>query len=157
MHSLLELSFTELKASFEQSLTKVKHILHIREFKNLRGFIPIKALDLIHSEIQRIKDVGEDELLCGCVVRRTHGLPCAHELACLGPGTVIPLEMIDVHWTRLHLVEISGKKDVGVVEKMEILLNDVKKMDTPFQMQIYKKMLEVVEPQTSSLDHQKAK
>lgn len=157
MHSLLELSFTELKASFEQSITKVKHIFHIREFRNLRGFVSIKALDLLHSELQRVKDVGDEEMLCGCVLRRTHGLPCAHELAQLGPGTAISLDMIDVHWTRLHLVEISGKKDAGIAEKMEKLINDVKKMDAPYQMQIYKKMLEIVEPRTTSLASPKSK
>lgn len=42
--------------------------------------------------------------------------------------------MIDTHWTRLHLVERGGEKDVGVVEKMEVLQNCVKKMKTPYQL-----------------------
>lgn len=159
MHSLLELSFTELKASFEQSLTKVKHVFHIKEFKNLRGVVSTKALDLIHSEIVRIQAVRDDEALCGCVIRKTHGLPCAHELACLGSNLPIPLAMVDVHWTRLHLIERKDEKknEPGVLEKMELLLNDVRKMDTPYQLQIYKKMLEVVQPQTSNLASPKCK
>lgn len=157
MHSLLELSFTELKASFEQSLTRVKHIFHIREFKILRGIVSTVALDLLHAELIRMKSVGGDEFLCGCVIRKTHGLPCAHELARLGPLTPIPLDLIDNHWSRLHLVERSTKEDVGVFEKMDVLLNDVRKMDTPHQLQFYKKMMEVVQPQTSILGSPKSK
>lgn len=157
MHSLLELSFTELKASFEQSLSRVKHVFHIKEFKNLRGVVSTTALDLLHSELRRVSSVGDDEFLCGCVLRKTHGLPCAHELARLGPSTSIPLHLIDIHWSRLHLVERGGEKNVGVVEKMEILLSDVRKMDTPYQLQIYKKLMEVVQPQTSILGSPKSK
>jgi len=157
MHALLELSFTEIKASFEQNLTRVKHIFHIREFRNLRGVVSTVALDLLHSELLRMKNVGDDQFLCGCVIRKTHGLPCAHELACLGPLTPIPLDIVDNHWSRLHLVERSRKKDVGVVEKIEVLLNDVRNMDTPHQLQFYKKMMEVVQPHTSMVSSPKSK
>lgn len=92
MHSLLELSFTELKVSFEQSLTKVKHVLHVKEFKNLYDVVSTGTLDLLHSELLRMKSIEDDEFLHDCIGHKTHGLPCAHELAHLGLSVSIPLQ-----------------------------------------------------------------
>ena len=82
MHSLLELSFTELRASFETSLLKIAHVYHKKEFKNQRGVVSLVALELIHSELLQVNsyEIVDDDL-CGCVVRKTHGLPCFHTLA----------------------------------------------------------------------------
>jgi len=57
-----------------------------------------------------MKTIGDDEFPCGCVIRNTHGLLYAHELARLGPLTPIPLDMVDNYWSRLHLLEQGTKK-----------------------------------------------
>lgn len=152
MHSLLELSFIELKASFEVSLLRVSHVYHKKEFKNLRGVVSLTALEIIHLELAKVTSLRyENERLCHCVLRKTHGLPCAHDLEKLGPNAEIPVSLIHVHWTRLHIIEKGELKELDVRKKMEELLGEVMKLEVPYQMQAYKKMREVVYPQTSTL------
>ena len=50
-------------------------------FKELRGFVSRNALNMIVCESKRADYIGLDPLACGCEVRRTHGIPCAHEIA----------------------------------------------------------------------------
>jgi len=39
------------------------------------------ALTYIIEDFDRVRHVGIDSECCGCVLRHTHGLPCACELA----------------------------------------------------------------------------
>ncbi|XP_028070434.1 uncharacterized protein LOC114272918 [Camellia sinensis] len=56
------------------------------------------------AESKRANDVGIDASVCGCVVRRTHGLPCAHEIVdYIRQGRLISLDSINPHWRTLEL------------------------------------------------------
>ena len=81
IHSLLELLHTNIKASFEKSLTVVQHQFKPAEFKELRGFISIAALQMVLTESKHANSIGIDVSACGCTIRSIHGLPCAHEIA----------------------------------------------------------------------------
>ena len=58
------------------------------------------ALNKIVAEFERISYVGIDNSHCGCVMRTTHGLPCAYELGRYVVGS-IPLGVIHMFWRRL--------------------------------------------------------
>ncbi|KAL7191012.1 hypothetical protein ACSBR2_023146 [Camellia fascicularis] len=79
IHNLLELQHTDIKSSFEKSKTVVQHNFKPAQFKDLRGNVSVAALEMILAESKQASFVGIDIVTCGCVVRRTHGLPCAHE------------------------------------------------------------------------------
>jgi len=65
----------------------------------LVDFVSKHALILIAEEFDQVNDVEFDSERCGCVLRRTHGLPCACQLARYDMG-VIPLNEVHVMWTR---------------------------------------------------------
>ncbi|CAL5372675.1 unnamed protein product [Camellia sinensis] len=81
IHNLLELQHTDIKASFEKSLTVVQHQFRPSHFRELWGNISIIALEIVLVESKRAEFTGIDSSACGCVIRHTHGLPCAHKIA----------------------------------------------------------------------------
>jgi len=72
----------------------------------LVGFVSKHALIHIVEEFNRVNVVGFDSECCGCVLRWTHELPCACELARYVMG-VIPLNEVHVMWTRLSFLDLS--------------------------------------------------
>ena len=104
IHALLELQHTDINASFQKSLIVVQHKLKHEDFKQLRGFISQTALELIFEQSNRANFVGIDVVACGCVIRHTHGLPCAHEIAEYKRDfRPIPLSSVDSHWRKLSI------------------------------------------------------
>ncbi|XP_028119767.1 protein FAR1-RELATED SEQUENCE 5-like [Camellia sinensis] len=81
IRSLLELQHTNIKASFEKSLTIVQHQFKPSQFRKLRGNVSISALEYLLVESKRANSIGIDVEACGCVLRHTYGLPCALEIA----------------------------------------------------------------------------
>ncbi|XP_068492218.1 protein FAR1-RELATED SEQUENCE 4-like [Phaseolus vulgaris] len=100
------LQHNEIKASFEMSLHVIGHTFNVQLYKMLVGFVSKHALILIAEEFDRVNDVGFDSECCGCVLRWTHGLPCACQLARYVMG-VIPLNEVHVMWTRLSFSDLS--------------------------------------------------
>ncbi|KAF9590977.1 hypothetical protein IFM89_000522 [Coptis chinensis] len=80
IHPSITVQITEIKVSFERSLSLVKHEHNCLFFQNIRGFVSINALDLIVNERKCCDKVGTEKETCGCDLRRTHGLMCAHEI-----------------------------------------------------------------------------
>lgn len=80
IHPLIELQHTEIKASFEKSLSFVHHDCRKEDFKDLIGFVSISALNNIMVELKWLDYIGVDMISCGWIIKHTHGLPCAHEM-----------------------------------------------------------------------------
>lgn len=73
-------------------------------FVNLNRSITFKAFGLIRKEMQVLQEMGQDPTTCGCYLRRTHGLPCAHELQYyIINGYSIPLDQIHDYWKKLDI------------------------------------------------------
>ena len=101
---MLKLLFIEIKASFEKSLNTVQHKLKPVLFRELRGFLSKNALDIVLNESLRAGDIGPDSAACLHIIRRTHGLPCAHEIAeYIRVGSHIPLNSVYHFWRKLNL------------------------------------------------------
>ncbi|KAK9116658.1 hypothetical protein Sjap_015605 [Stephania japonica] len=104
-HGMLDIQHNRIKSSFEVSLNVVQHGYMDGLYRRLRGYISLKALKLIRNEVERGVNVGTDRSLCGCDLRTTCGLPCAHELNVhILAGSPIPLEDIHVYWKKLSMV-----------------------------------------------------
>ena len=81
MNNLITLQHTEIKVSFGKSIHFVGHSHNVTLYKRLREFVSRFALNHIEDELDRVKFVGVDNNRCGCIIRYTHGLLCACELA----------------------------------------------------------------------------
>ena len=95
---MLELWHTGINALFEKSKTIVQHNFRKAKYKELCGNVSKNALEKILAETKRANLVGINVSVCGCVIQRTHGLPCAHEIAeYISEGRPIPLSCIHPH------------------------------------------------------------
>jgi len=61
----------------------VGHVFNIIAYKKLLGFVSKCVLQHIADEMDQVKCVDLDKTRCGCILRSTHGLPCACELTFL--------------------------------------------------------------------------
>ena len=123
IHALLKFLFMEIKASFEKSLNTVQNKLESALFRELRGFLSRNAFDIVLNESIRADDIGTDSAACGCVIRRTHGLPCAQEITEYRLlGCPIPLTSIH-HWRKLDLVRIMGEEptELTITAEFELI------------------------------------
>ncbi|KAH1237243.1 putative protein FAR1-RELATED SEQUENCE 10 [Glycine max] len=100
MNNMITLQHVEIKASFETSTHVVGHVYKKTLYKRLLGMVSRDALNQIASEIDRLRYLGNNLSSCGCVMRSTHGLPCACELSRYTASS-IPLESVHLFWRRL--------------------------------------------------------
>ena len=62
--------------------------------------------------------------MCGCVIRRTYGLPCACLIALkIERKLAIRLDEVNTHWKRLHFEEGVGGDDVevSILEELNVI------------------------------------
>ncbi|XP_028051977.1 PKS-NRPS hybrid synthetase CHGG_01239-like [Camellia sinensis] len=154
IHSLLELQHTDIKASFEKSLTVVQHQFKPSQFRELRGNVSISALEYLLVESKRANSIGIDVEACGCVLRHTHGLPCAHEIAdYIRQDRPIPLATIHSQWRQLHISICKKEEETEVTchAEVELFLNKFNESDRTMQLELLKKLKEIVYPESTFL------
>ncbi|KAH1210362.1 hypothetical protein GmHk_15G044692 [Glycine max] len=88
MNNMITLQHTEIKASFEASTHVIRHVFKVTLYKKL--LVMFKSVNYI----------GIDNSRCGCVMRNTHGIPCACKLARYVVSS-IPFGKIHMFWRRL--------------------------------------------------------
>ncbi|KAL5149610.1 Protein FAR1-RELATED SEQUENCE 5 [Glycine soja] len=122
MNNMITLQHVEIKASFETSTHVVGHVYKKTLYKRLLGMVSRDALNQIASEIDRLRYLGNNLSSCGCVMRSTHGLPCACELSRYTASS-IPLESVHLFWRRLCFsdqglceTEVTIKEEIEVFE-----------------------------------------
>ncbi|XP_052193761.1 uncharacterized protein LOC127802110 [Diospyros lotus] len=156
INSLIELQHTEIKGSFEKSLTLVQHNFKLEIFRELRGIISRNVMNMVLKETQVAQKIGVDKISCGCVIRSTHGLPCAHEIAeFIIQGRPIPLSVVHSYWRKLHLMQTSCDEDISSLLMIEPEIDTIYKK---FQLEseagklvLKQKLRELVDPATTSL------
>ncbi|KAJ1409126.1 MULE transposase domain [Sesbania bispinosa] len=108
------------------------------------------ALVLIDDEKQHINYVAIDSSTCGCTLRKTHGLPCACQLArYVSMGYHIPItEGIDEPWLGL-----------SVQPECDEVIRRFERLDLSGKVALKSKMREVAYPETTSIcpPHNKVK
>ncbi|KAL5193902.1 Protein FAR1-RELATED SEQUENCE 5 [Glycine soja] len=93
MNNMIMLQHTQIKASFETSTHVVGHVFKKTLYKRLLGMVSRYALNEIATEFKHVHYAGNNPSSYGCVMRNTHGLPCACELSRYAVGS-IPLDSI---------------------------------------------------------------
>ncbi|KAI3953958.1 hypothetical protein MKW98_017782, partial [Papaver atlanticum] len=124
MHKMHESQLVTIKAKLQQSLTFIKHEHKIDDFKGLHHHVSQYALDFIIYEIRRLeKSRSIAENFCGCILYKTHGLPCAHMISeYCKQGRPIPLSSIDSQWRQINLVpHVSRDIVFDYLPQLEIL------------------------------------
>ncbi|KAL5128745.1 hypothetical protein HKD37_14G040932 [Glycine soja] len=101
----------------------IGHVYKKTLYKRLLGMVLRDALNQIASEIDRLRYLGNNLSSCGCVMRSTHGLPCACELSRYTASS-IPLESVHLFWRRLCFsdqglceTEVTIKEEIEVISK----------------------------------------
>ncbi|KAI3904048.1 hypothetical protein MKX01_039982 [Papaver californicum] len=125
MNKMHESQLVTVKAEFQQSMTFIKHEHNIHDFKGLHIHMSQYALNFITSEIRRLeKSKTIVAKYCGCIVYKTHGLPCAHMIyEYRNQSKLIQLYFIDWQWRQINLVpHVSRSDDVfDYLPQLEIL------------------------------------
>jgi len=77
------------------------------------------ALNQIAAEFEHVHYASKNPSTCGCVMRTTHGLPCACELSKYVVGC-IPLDSIHMFWRRLSFSDQGlFELEVSIKEEMQ--------------------------------------
>ncbi|XP_070662492.1 uncharacterized protein [Malus domestica] len=161
IHSLLELHHTEVKASFEKSRCFVQHKFKKPELQRLVGFVSTHALNLIVCESKRLEKERVTVVSCGCTIRQTHKLPCAHEIAEYRRlGKPIPLDALHPHWRKLDFINVPNSSEQLVppeksrVERFNMWYEE---QDEDKKRELEMKIEELMNPNTTSLNAPKEK
>ena len=157
MNNMIKLQHTEIKSSFEHSISRQQHSYNLPVYKLLNGFVSRNALDFIAEELLRVNTVGIDSAACGCILRYTHGLPCACELARYTSNYIpIPLDVIHVHWRRLSFSNEcdtgdTSDSELSVQVELEALARRFKELDVAGKIVLKAKLRELAFPDTTSM------
>jgi len=130
------------------SLNVATHSYNSSLYKGLLGM-------LVHivEEFNKVKFVGFDKKKCGCVLRYTHDLPCACELARYVVG-VIPLNQVHVMWTRLSFSDLSSSKsssELSIKQEWEVISKRFDELDIGGKITMKGKLAEIAYSTMTSL------
>jgi len=127
------------------SLHVITHIFNSSLRKRLVGVVSKYALMHIAEEFNKVKVIGFDKKKCGCVLRHTHGLPCACELARY-VVCVILLNEVNVMWTRLSFSDISSSQsssELSIQQEFDVIAKHFNEVDIEGKVTIKGKLREI--------------
>ncbi|KAI8542719.1 hypothetical protein RHMOL_Rhmol08G0161000 [Rhododendron molle] len=160
IHRLILLQETEVRGSFEKSLTCMQHDFRIPLFDSLRGVVSKNAMTFVLVASHQVQWLVESNSACGCALRKTNGLPCAHEIAPYKMGNIpIPLDLIHDHWKRLSLLLPQVDVSLGETVKadFEIFYNRFMNESHAGQLHLPSKLKEVFHLECTTLLEPKQK
>nr|KAJ0190452.1 hypothetical protein LSAT_V11C800433090 [Lactuca sativa] len=117
-------------------------------FRYLVGNVSIYALEIIFKEFEQIKFLE----ICGCQLRTSHGLPCAHEQAVyLKNENLIPLDSIHNFWKKFNLDPCIRLEDDDVDVEGQTSNTQLKKQSRSSKFGWVRKLKDIFSPSTTSL------
>ena len=120
--------------------------------------VSIAIMKKIVDESKLVSAIGMDAETCKCLLRKMHGLPCAHELAEYGRVNMpVPANWL-THWKKLDMSpsapsDLEAVKDLEkcLVDESEIINQHFSKACYSKKLILLKRMRELIVPNTSSL------
>uniref|UniRef100_A0A803PB10 OTU domain-containing protein n=1 Tax=Cannabis sativa TaxID=3483 RepID=A0A803PB10_CANSA len=144
--------------NYTWALDRLKNMMDIdflpNEVVTDRELALINAIEKVFQESKRGDWVGLDIHACGCVIRRTHGLPCAHEINEYQlEGRAIPLACINSYWRKLDLVKSTKNEanEISCDAEIELFLRRFQEIDIPTKLHLQRKLRELAKPSTTFL------
>ncbi|KAH1229299.1 hypothetical protein GmHk_10G029084 [Glycine max] len=102
-------------------------------------------------EFEHVHYAGKNPSSCGCVMRSTHGLPCACELSKYVLGS-IPLDSIHMFWRRLSFSDHGlCEAQVTIKEEMETISKIFEELDVCGKVTLKSKLREIAYPDQNSM------
>ncbi|KAH1265977.1 hypothetical protein GmHk_01G001574 [Glycine max] len=151
MNNMMTLQHTQIKASFKTNTHVVEHVFKVTLYKKQLGMVSRYALNEIAAEYECVAYAGKNLSRCGCVMRSTHGLPCACELFKYVVSS-IPLETIHIFWRRLSFSDQGlCKTQVTITEEMEIISKHFEQLDVCGKVHLKSKLQEIAYPDMNSM------
>jgi len=101
-----------------------------------------------------VKYVGIDKCSCRCTIRKTHGLPCACELARYSMmPSAIPLDAVHIFWKRLDFFddEFNKSSELSMKPLIDALMRKFDELDMCGKIALKSKLHELVFPITTSM------
>ncbi|KAK9713199.1 hypothetical protein RND81_06G011000 [Saponaria officinalis] len=150
IHSMLEGQHSKIRKELEDSMSRPR-ITH-RLFSLLQGKVSTKAIEIMEEELKRGVALGIGlELRCGCVLRRTHGLPCACALVDLkNSGSKVHLSDIHSFWRTLEYEnsETMPKNDNDMLDE---LIDKVRQSDPVYRKVFLEKLRDILHPEDEDI------
>ncbi|KAH1238715.1 hypothetical protein GmHk_08G023328 [Glycine max] len=151
MNNMMTLQHTEIRTSFETSTHVVGHVFKKTLYKSLIGIVSRYALNQIVAELERVHYAGNNPSSCDCVMRTTHGLPCACELSKYVVGC-IPLDSIHMFWRRLNFSDQGiSEPEVSIREEMETIYKRFDELDVCGKFTLKTKLRGIAYPDQNSM------
>ena len=95
--------------------------------------------------------VGIDSSRCGCVMRTTHGFPCACELARYVVGS-IPLGVIHMFWRKLSFSDQRlFEPEVNITDEMKTKSKRFQELDVCGKVTLKSKLCKIAYPDLNSM------
>ncbi|KAL5161585.1 Protein FAR1-RELATED SEQUENCE 5 [Glycine soja] len=146
MNNMIMLKHVEIKASFETSTHAVGHVFKKTLFKRLLGMVSMNALNEIAAEVERLRNLGNDPSSCGCVMRTTHGFPCACGLSRYTAGS-IPVDSMRLCFSDQGLCEV----EVSIKEEIETISKRFEELDVCGKVTLKSKLRDIAYPDQNSM------
>ncbi|KAL5147558.1 Protein FAR1-RELATED SEQUENCE 5 [Glycine soja] len=127
---------------------KLKHPLKpIRMWLDmLLGIVSRNALNEIACEVERVCYLGNNPSSCGCVMRSTHGLPCACELSRYTTGSIL-VESRRLCFSNQGLCEA----EVSIKEEIETISKRFEELDVCGKVTLKSKLRDIPYPDHNSM------
>ena len=110
------------------------------------GTILRYALNQIDAEFEQVSYAGINSSHCGCIMRTTHGLPCACKLARYVFGS-IPLDKIHMFWRRLSFSDQGlSEPRVYITEEIKPISKQFEELDVCGKVTLKSKLREITYP-----------
>ncbi|XP_074315258.1 uncharacterized protein LOC141651443 [Silene latifolia] len=150
IHSMLEAQHLKIRYELEVSRSRPRN--GDRVFSLLQGNVSINAIEIMEEEIKRGIKLGNVlEVHCGCVLRDTHGLPCACTLIHLQrTGKRVHLKDVHAYWRTLEYknVQTIPKTDN---DELEELIAEARASDPAKKRVIIEKMRDGLHPEDEEI------
>ncbi|KAH1198782.1 hypothetical protein GmHk_18G052288 [Glycine max] len=111
----------------------------------------LKRFEMIAAKFERVHYAGNNPSSYGCVMRTTHGLPCACELSKYVVGC-IPLDSIHMFWRRLSFLDQGiSKPEVSIKEEIETISKRFDELDVCGKFTLKTKLRGIAYPDQNSM------
>ncbi|KAK9698915.1 hypothetical protein RND81_08G140400 [Saponaria officinalis] len=146
IHSMLEGQHSKIRKELEDSMSRSR-ITH-RMFSLLQGKVSSKAIEIMEDEVKRGVALGIGlELGGGCVLRITHGLPCACTLINVkNNGSRVHPSNIHPFWRTLEYdnEEAMLKNDNDMFEE---IVDKARQSDSAYRNVFLEKLRDILHPE----------
>ncbi|KAH1189464.1 putative protein FAR1-RELATED SEQUENCE 10 [Glycine max] len=129
----------------------VGHVFKKTLYKRLLGMLLRDALNEIAYEVDRLCYLGNNPSSCGCVMRSTHGLPCACELSRYTAGNIL-VESFNIFWRRLCFSDQGlCEAEVSIKDEIETISKRFEELDVSGKVTLKSELREIAYPDQNSM------